>query len=163
MNFNFLGKALEYTRQELTKKYRGKAVSEEEILDDIHDCMEQFGQDNDLPEGWWMSYGDIHDIFVMLQEYVNNMFETPQQTSTIMGTIKTIISIVSNWRIVVLTLMFALTLLLAMADVDNFLLLCVTKIMAVILGYVTNKLSKSWDKEGYLKELEVFNDNEEED
>lgn len=80
-----------------------------------------------------------------------------------MGTIKTIISIASNWRIDVLTLMFALTLLLAMADVDNFPLLCVTKIVAVILGYVTNKLSKSWDKEGYLKELEVFNDNEEEE
>lgn len=80
-----------------------------------------------------------------------------------METIKTIISIASNWRIDVLTLMFALTLLLAMADVDNFPLLCVTKIVAVILGYVTNKLSKSWDKEGYLKELEVFNDNEEEE
>lgn len=156
---NLLEKALEYTRQELTKKYRGKAVSEEEILDDIQDCMEQYGEDNDMPEGWWMSYGDIHDIFVMLQEYVNNMFVTPQQKPTF----RSIISIASNWRIDALTLMFALTLLLAMADVDNFLLLCVTKIVAVILGYVTNKLSKSWDKEGYLKELEVFNDNEEEE
>jgi hypothetical protein len=160
---NLLEKALEYTRQELTKKYRCKAVSEEEILDDIQDCMEQFGQDNDLPEGWWMSYGGIHDIFVMLQEHVNNMFETPQQTSTIMGTIKLIISIASNWRIDALTLMYALTLLLAVADVDNFALLVSTKITAVILGYLTIKLSKSWDKEGYLKELEVFNDNEEED
>lgn len=80
-----------------------------------------------------------------------------------MGTIKTIISIVSNWRIDALTLMFALTLLLAMADVDNFLLLCATKIAAVILGYLTSNLSKSWDKEGYLKELEVFNDNNQEE
>ena len=80
-----------------------------------------------------------------------------------MGTIKTIISIVSNWRIDALTLMFALTLLLAMADVDNFLLLCATKIVAVILGYLTSNLSKSWDKEGYLKELEVFNDNNQEE
>lgn len=79
------------------------------------------------------------------------------------GTIKLIVSIVRNWRIVVLTLMFSLTLLLAMADVDNFALLVATKILAVILGYLTNKLSKSWDKEGYLKELEVFNDNEEEE
>lgn len=79
-----------------------------------------------------------------------------------MATIKTIISIVSNWRIDALTLMFALTLLLAMADVDSFLLLVITKIMAVILGYITNKLSKSWDKKGYLKELEVLNDNNEE-
>lgn len=78
-----------------------------------------------------------------------------------MATIKALINIASNWRIDALTLMFALTLLLAMADVDNFLLLVATKIMAVILGYVTNKLSKSWDKEGYLKELELFNDDEE--
>lgn len=80
-----------------------------------------------------------------------------------MATIKTIISIVSNWRIDVLTLMFALTLLLAMADCENFLMLVITKIMAVILGYLTNKLSKSWDKEGYLKELEVFNIDEDEE
>ena len=80
-----------------------------------------------------------------------------------MGTIKLILKIASNWRIDALTLMYALTLLLAMADVDNFLLLCVTKIMAVILGYVTSKLSKSWDKEDCLKELEVFNDNDMED
>jgi hypothetical protein len=78
-----------------------------------------------------------------------------------METIKAIINIASNWRIDALTLMFALTLLLAMADTDNFLLLVATKILAVILGYLTNKLSKSWDKEGYLKELELFNDDEE--
>lgn len=78
-----------------------------------------------------------------------------------METIKAIINIASNWRIDALTLMFALTLLLAMADVDNFLLLCVTKIVAVILGYCTSKLAKSWDKEGRLKELELFNDDEE--
>ncbi len=80
-----------------------------------------------------------------------------------METIKLILKIASNWRIDALTLMYAWTLLLAMADCENFLLLVITKIMAVILGYVTNKLSKSWDKEGYLKELEVFNDNEEEE
>lgn len=80
-----------------------------------------------------------------------------------MATIKLIISIVGNWRIDALTLMFAWTLLLAMFDSDNFLLLVIMKILAVVLGYVTIKLSKSWDKDGYLKELEVFNDNEEED
>lgn len=80
-----------------------------------------------------------------------------------MATIKLMIRIACNWRIDALTLMYALTLLLAVADVDNFALLVSTKITAVILGYLTIKLSKSWDKEGYLKELEVFNDNEEED
>lgn len=67
---NLLEKALEYTQQELTKKFGGMAVSEDDILDDIQDCMEQYGEDNDLPEGWWMGYGDINDIFVMLQERI---------------------------------------------------------------------------------------------
>lgn len=79
------------------------------------------------------------------------------------GTIKLIIKIASNWRIDALTFMYAWTLLLAMMDSCNFMLLVITKILAVILGYITHKLSKLWDKEGYLKELEVFNDNEEED
>lgn len=154
---NLLEKALEYTRQELTKKYRCKAVSEEEILDDIQDCMEQYGQDNDLPEGWWMSYGDIHDIFVMLQEYVNNMFLTPQQKPTF----RSIIAIAGNWRIIVLTILAAATIAFAAGDCDNLVLFFITKVIAVILGFATHKLSKRWD--GKMPELEVFNDNEEED
>lgn len=69
---NLIEKALEYTQQELTKKFGGKAVSEEDACDEIYDCMEQYGEDNDLPEGWWMSYGDIHDIFVMLKERIED-------------------------------------------------------------------------------------------
>lgn len=65
-----LEKALAYTQQELNKKFGGKAVSEEDACDEIYDCMEQYGEDNDLPEGWWMGYGDIDDIFVMLQERI---------------------------------------------------------------------------------------------
>jgi len=65
-----LEKALAYTQQEISKKFGGKAVSEEDICDEIYDCMEQYGEDNDLPEGWWMEYGDIDDIFVMLQERI---------------------------------------------------------------------------------------------
>jgi hypothetical protein len=147
---NLLEKALEYTRQELTKKYRGKAVSEEEILDDIHDCMEQFGQDNDLPEGWWMSYGDIHDIFVLLQEHVKNMLVTQQQKPTF----RSIIAIAGNWRIIVLTILAAATLAFAAGDCDNLVLFFVTKVIAVILGFATHKLSKRWD--GKMPELEVF-------
>ena len=30
--------------------------------DDIADLLEEYGQDNDLPEGWWCEYGDIDDI-----------------------------------------------------------------------------------------------------
>lgn len=34
------------------------------VIDDAHviDLLEEYGQDNDLPEGWWMEYGEIDDI-----------------------------------------------------------------------------------------------------
>lgn len=34
--------------------------------DDITDLLEEYGQDNDLPEGWWLEYGDIDDIVEQL-------------------------------------------------------------------------------------------------
>lgn len=76
--------------------------------------------------------------------------------------IKILVGIVSNWRIDALTLLFALTLLLAMDDTDDIPMLVTTKIAAVVIGYLTAKLSKSWEKRGYLKELEIFNDDDEE-
>ena len=37
-------------------------------LDDgkIIDLLEEFGSDNDVPEGWWMDYGEIDDILLKL-------------------------------------------------------------------------------------------------
>lgn len=35
----------------------------DEISYEIHDLMEEYGQDNDLPEGWWYQYGDEDDVF----------------------------------------------------------------------------------------------------
>lgn len=67
-----LEKALEYTQQELNKKFGGNAISDEEACDVIYDCLEQYGDDNDLPEGWWMEYGDFDAIVVMLQEWMEN-------------------------------------------------------------------------------------------
>lgn len=32
----------------------------------IYDLMEEYGEDNDLPEGWWLEYVDIDDIIVNL-------------------------------------------------------------------------------------------------
>lgn len=34
--------------------------------DDIADLLEEYGQDNDLLEGWWCEYGDIDDIVEQL-------------------------------------------------------------------------------------------------
>ena len=37
-------------------------------LDDskIIDLLEEYGEDNELPEGWWENYGDIDDILMKL-------------------------------------------------------------------------------------------------
>lgn len=35
-------------------------------VDDITDLLEEYGEDNDLPEGWWLEYGDIDDIVEQL-------------------------------------------------------------------------------------------------
>lgn len=32
----------------------------------IIDLLEEYGEDNDLPEGWWEEHGDIEDILMML-------------------------------------------------------------------------------------------------
>lgn len=77
--------------------------------------------------------------------------------------IQIIISIVSNWRIDVLTLSYALVLALAITDSDDIMMFVVSKISAVIVGYLTLKLTIVWDKNGYLKELEIFNIDEEND
>lgn len=37
------------------------------IETEIYDLLEEYGEDNDLPEGWWMEYGDIDDIFLKLR------------------------------------------------------------------------------------------------
>lgn len=36
------------------------------VADSISDLLEEYGEDNDLPEGWWCEYGDIDDIIVMI-------------------------------------------------------------------------------------------------
>ena len=32
------------------------------VADDISDLLEEYGQDNELPEGWWYEHGDIDEI-----------------------------------------------------------------------------------------------------
>lgn len=69
------------------------------------------------------------------------------------------ISIILNWRIDVITILAALTLMLAMCDCDGFLVLFITKVLAVVLGYATHKLAKRWEDK--MPELKVFNDDDE--
>lgn len=35
----------------------------EALYNQIQDFLEEFGDDNDLPEGWWMEYGGIEDLY----------------------------------------------------------------------------------------------------
>lgn len=67
-------------------------------------------------------------------------------------------SIILNWRIDVITILAALALLLAMAESDDFLLLLLTKVAAVIIGYAVYRLAKRWEHR--MPELKVFNDDE---
>lgn len=41
----------------------GIAQVSQRISDGIQDLLEEYGNDNDLPEGWWMEYGDVDDWF----------------------------------------------------------------------------------------------------
>ena len=38
------------------------------IAQEIADLMDEYGMDNDLPDGWWMEYGTADDIFFKLQD-----------------------------------------------------------------------------------------------
>ena len=37
-----------------------------EIADEIYDLLEEYSDNEDLPEGWWMEYGTVDDIFFQL-------------------------------------------------------------------------------------------------
>lgn len=38
----------------------------EKICDEIHDLLEEYGEEHDLAEGWWLDYGDEEDWFLNL-------------------------------------------------------------------------------------------------
>ena len=44
----------------------GISQADPDIADEIHDLMEEYSADNDLPEGWWYEFGDEDDVFLML-------------------------------------------------------------------------------------------------
>lgn len=36
------------------------------ISNKIYDLLEEYGDDNDLPEGWWENYCELEDFFMEL-------------------------------------------------------------------------------------------------
>ena len=77
---NALKVALDYVREQLgeedvaviraqvDRSYRYHMAPSNCVSDDsrIIDLLEEYGSDNDLPEGWWENYGDIDDILLEL-------------------------------------------------------------------------------------------------
>lgn len=71
-------KAIKYVRKNLDmyevnrvidKMYMERVplfVASPEMCDQIYDLMEEYGQENDLPEGWWLSECDEEDILDMV-------------------------------------------------------------------------------------------------
>lgn len=70
-----LAKALAYVRENVDPVDIGKAIEKMAeyhcslngcLADKIHDLLEEYGADNDLPEGWWEEFGDLDDIVYKL-------------------------------------------------------------------------------------------------
>lgn len=40
--------------------------ADEDIADEIHDLMEEYSEENGLPEEWWMYETDVDEIFFKL-------------------------------------------------------------------------------------------------
>lgn len=72
--------ALEYVRKNRTWSEAEEAVALERInhfrcgiqqasssiSEEIHDLMEEYGEEHDLPEGWWNEIGDEDEVFMKL-------------------------------------------------------------------------------------------------
>ena len=75
-----LTEALDYVREQLgpetlaiikaqvDRSYRYHMAPSDCVTEDgkVIDLLEEYGQDNDLPEGWWENEGDIDDILLRL-------------------------------------------------------------------------------------------------
>ena len=67
-------KAIKYIRENVDMVHVGYMIVQSKLqrmpvslmyahfTDDVQDLLEEYGQDNDLPEGWWCEYGDIDEI-----------------------------------------------------------------------------------------------------
>ena len=77
---NHFDKALQYVRDKKTwsdaqealaleriNHYRcGIDFADSEISNEINDLLEEYGENNDLAEGWWLEYEDIDNVFLKL-------------------------------------------------------------------------------------------------
>lgn len=75
-----LGKAIQYVRDnmdeddmailhaEMNKCYKMHLIPDRDVMDcsKVIDLLEEYGEENDLPEGWWESECDFDEILVKL-------------------------------------------------------------------------------------------------
>ena len=75
-----LDKALDYVRKnmdedgmailhaEMNKCYKMHLIPDDDVMDcsQVIDLLEEYGEEHDLPEGWWESECEISDILVKL-------------------------------------------------------------------------------------------------
>lgn len=71
---NIKEKALNYVRKNLDEDYWGYLSIKAKTMrcpiglldpifaDTVYDLLEEYGDDNELPENYWMEFGDIDDI-----------------------------------------------------------------------------------------------------
>lgn len=61
-----LEKALQYVRDNWDKNE--DFFPSIENITEVYDLMEEYGAENDLPEGWWLEYGEPEDILARLEQ-----------------------------------------------------------------------------------------------
>ena len=42
------------------------------LCDEIYDLMEEYGQDHELAEGWWLNYYDEEIVFEKVYDFINH-------------------------------------------------------------------------------------------
>ena len=62
---NEFQKAIHYVKEQLDQ-HDISLIAEDDGT--IYDLMEEYGADNDLPEGWWLNYGDESDVLAELSK-----------------------------------------------------------------------------------------------
>ena len=45
------------------------SVEDPMLYDTIYDLMEEYSDDNELSEGWWLYEGDVDDVLYQINEY----------------------------------------------------------------------------------------------
>lgn len=72
----YVSKHVNKAQVECAKFYMGihrtpLSIEDYELESQIYDLMEEYGQDNNLPDGWWSNEIDIDDLLFKLETHKN--------------------------------------------------------------------------------------------